>query len=170
MKVITEKVITEEVLNQMMSERVSSFRIVPRGPWSRRELASVLRAAKISNCPRVFVHVSPYLFDRTLHIDFYREGTNGTRKAGWWLKQVVWRHFAFKTQFRYHDDEAEFERRGTPIDSCRTLHAVRIKHLPRRDRRVFVKVDRDGNTIMHGCVKRWEGLMLLHKRRGGQNG
>lgn len=167
MKVITEKVITEEILKQMMNEPVSSFSITPR-PWSRKEMALLLRAAKISRCTRVYVYVSPYLFDRTLKIDFYREGTNGTRKAGWWLKQVVWRHFAFKTQFRYHDEEAEFERRGTPIDSCRTPHAVRIKHLPRRDRRVFVKVDRDGNAIMNGCVKRWEGMMLLHKRRGGQ--
>lgn len=64
--------------------------------------------------------------------------------------------------------EAEFERRGTQLDSCRTPHAVRIKHLPRRDRRSFVEVDRDGNTIMHGRVKRREGLMLWHKRIGGQ--
>lgn len=40
MKVITEKVINEEVISQMMSERVSSFRIVPRGPWSRRDMAA----------------------------------------------------------------------------------------------------------------------------------
>lgn len=168
MKVIAEKVITDEALRQMVSERVSSFRVIPNGPLSRRGMAAVLRAAEISNCPRVFIHVSPCLLDRTLHIDFYRDGIKGTRKAGWWLKQVVWRHFAFKTQFRHHDDEAEFERRGTPIDSCRTPHAVRTKHLPRRDRRVIVEVDSNGNTIMHGCVKRWEGLMLLHKRRGGQ--
>lgn len=167
MKVITEKVITEEVLKQMMSERVSSFSIVPRGPWTRREMASVLRAAAVSNCPRVYVHVIPYLLDRTLHIEFYPEGTKGTRKAGWWLKQVIWRHFAFPTQVRYHD-EAEFERRGTPLDSCRTPHAVRTKHLSHRDRRVIVEVDSNGNTIMHGCVKRWEGLMLWHKRIGGQ--
>lgn len=81
---------------------------------------------------------------------------------------MIWRHFAFRTQFRYHDDEAEFERRGTPLDSCRTPHAVRTKHLSHRDRRVIVEIDSDGNTIMHGCVKRWEGLMLLKKRIGGK--
>ncbi len=167
MKVITEKVITDEVLKQMMSERVSSFSIVPR-PWSRKEMAAVLRAAKISRCTRVYVHVSPYLLDRTLHLEFHREGTKGTRKAGWWLRKMIWRHFAFRTQFRYHDDEAEFERRGTPLDSCRTPHAVRTKHLSHRDRRVIVEIDSDGNTIMHGCVKRWEGLMLLKKRIGGK--
>ena len=31
-----------------------------------------------------------------------------------------------------------------------------------------VEVDSNGNTIMHGCVKRWDGLMLWHKRIGGQ--
>ena len=91
MKVITEKVITEEVLNQMMSECVSSFRIVPR-PWSRKEMAAVLRAAKISRCTRVYVHVSPCLLDRKLHLEFHREGTKGTKKVGWWLRKVIWRH------------------------------------------------------------------------------
>lgn len=66
--------------------------------------------------------------------------------------------------------EAEFERRGTPLDSCRTPRAVRTKHLSHRDRRVIVEVDSNGNTITHGCVKRWEGLMLWHKRIGGQKG
>ena len=33
---------------------------------------------------------------------------------------------------------------------------------------VIVEVDSNGNTIMHGCVKLWEGLMLWHKRIGGQ--
>lgn len=167
MKFIAEKVITEEILKQMMSENISSFSITPR-PWSRKEMALLLRAAKISRCTRVYVHVSPYLLDRTLHLEFYRPGTKGTKEVGWWLRKVIWRHFAFKTQFRYHDDEAEFERRGTPLDSCNTPHAVRTKHLSHRDRRVLVKVDSDGNTIMHGCVKRWEGLMLWHKRIGGQ--
>ena len=45
---------------------------------------------------------------------------------------------------------------------------MRTKHLSHRNRRVIVEVDSNGNTIMHGCVKRWEGLMLWHKRIGGQ--